>query len=280
MRGRIALMWSGVRWRVAIHRPQPECRETTHSLLSISVTAPVVQRRADKVMFISRPPAHLLRHLPLRIQQLHSRQRLHLRPQQLPRLQRQPRLPRLRRLHLQLLTHLHQLQQLLTRPHRRQQLQPPLLLQLPSRLRQQPLLPQQLLQAPPRQPRLRLLQPRRQQRQLPQHPLRRRGLLRHQGLARHLDLARLLCLGHSLTPGHVVERVVTVVYPNAFAALISAPSPVNSHRLRRRRSTFGNSRVAKIFSESSGFCREHVRKTRLIHFGQVHFNQGVQLCQR
>jgi hypothetical protein len=248
-------MWSGERPISSTAAPQVECREITRSLLSTSATAQVAQRLADKAISISRRPAQVLRHLPLRVQQLHSRQRLHLRPQQLPRLQRQPRLPRLRRLLLQLLTPLHQLQQLLTRPHRRQR--------LPSRLWQQLQLPQQLLQAPPRQPRLRLLQPRRQQRQLPQHPLRRRGLLRHQGLARHLDLALLLCLGHSLAPGHVVERVVTVVYPTAFAALISAPSAANSHRLRRSRSTFGNSRVANIFSESSGFWREHVRKTRL-----------------
>ena len=88
---------------MATHRPQPECRETTRSLLSTSATAPVVRRLADKAMSISRHPAQLLRHLPLRVQQLHSRQRLHQRPQQLPRLQRQPRLRQLqqRRQHLQ-----------------------------------------------------------------------------------------------------------------------------------------------------------------------------------
>ena len=83
---------------MATHRPQPECRETTRSLLSTSATAPEARRLADKAMSISRHPAHLLRPLPLRVQQLHSRQRLHQRPQQQSRLQLPPRLHLLQRL--------------------------------------------------------------------------------------------------------------------------------------------------------------------------------------
>ena len=77
---------------------QPECRETTRSLLSISATAPVARRLVDKAISTSRHPAQVLRPLPLRVQQLHSRQRLHQRPQQLPRLQLPPRLHLLQRL--------------------------------------------------------------------------------------------------------------------------------------------------------------------------------------
>ena len=79
---------------MATHRPQPECREKTRSLLSTSATAAVARRLADKAMPISRHPAQLLRHLPLRVQQLHSRQHLHQRP----RLQLPPRLHLLQRL--------------------------------------------------------------------------------------------------------------------------------------------------------------------------------------
>ena len=133
---------------MATHRPQLECRETTRSLFSTSATAPEARRLADKAMSISRHPAQLLRHLPLRIQQLHSRQRLHQRPQQLPRLQRQPRLHLLQRL----LEVLHLLQ------HQRPQ-------QLP--LQQQ-------------QPRLRLLRPRHLHRGLVLY----QGVVRNQGLGR------------------------------------------------------------------------------------------------
>jgi hypothetical protein len=88
---------------MAIHRPQPGCREITRSLLSTSATAPEALRLADKAMSISRHPAQVLRLRPLRAQQLHSRQRLHQRPP--------------------LLTRLRQLQQLLARLRLRQRLQ-------------------------------------------------------------------------------------------------------------------------------------------------------------
>ena len=121
-------------------------------------------------MSISRHPAQLLRHLPLRVQQLHSR--LRLQPQRQPRLQLQLR-SRLRQ-HQQLLTRLRQQLQLL------QQLQP----QLPQRQQRQLLLrlrPQSL--------------PRPRQRLHPHRPLLqdlhlRQGLARHQGLGQLRRRAR------------------------------------------------------------------------------------------
>ena len=141
--------------------------------------------------------------------------------------------------------------------------------------------------------------------------LRLRGLLQPQGLVPHQDLAPLLCLVHSPPPGtwwnalsSVKERgrvnpqvAITCLSPSTrrgshgalrstrcyrglperLRSLISAPSAVNSHRpAAAGRSTFGNCSVAKIFSESSGLCRQPVRKTKLTHFSRVHFNQGVQ----
>jgi hypothetical protein len=148
---------------MATHRPQLECRETTRSLFSTSATAPEPRRLADKAMSISRHPAQLLRHLPLRVQHLHSRQRLHQRPQLLL-LQRS----RLRQ-HQQLLTRLRQRLQLPPRPQRqllrllRQQQQLPLLLRLRQHRRRRLLRPRQL----------------------------HRGLLRHQGVLRNQGLGRL-----------------------------------------------------------------------------------------
>ena len=140
---------------MATHLPQPECRETTRSLLSISATAPVVRRLADKAMSISRHPAQLLRLLPVRIQQLHSRQRL----QQLPRLQRPLLLHR--PVQLRLRQHLHRQPRL--RLLRR-------LLEVPHLLQPQRLLRQLLLLRP---------------QQL------HRGLLPHQEVVRNQGLGRL-----------------------------------------------------------------------------------------
>ena len=114
---------------MATHPPQPECRETTRSLLSTSATAPVARRLADKAMSISRHPAQLLRPLPVRVQQPHSRQRPLQRrltrrlplQQLLTRLRQQPQQRRQPQPQLQLLT------------RRRQPLQPQLQLLLPQR---------------------------------------------------------------------------------------------------------------------------------------------------
>jgi len=94
------------------------------------------------------------------------------------------------------------------------------------------------LRQPPQLP----LQPRR----LAQH----RGLLRRQGLVRRRDLAPLLCLVRSCRQARGGTRLVRQ-FTRTLGSLISAPSAVNSNRLRRSRSTFGNCRTAKIFSEFS-----------------------------
>ena len=141
------------------HQPQPECRETTRSLLSTSAMAPEARRLADKAMSISRHPAQLLRHLPLRIQQLHSRQRLQQRPQQLPRLQQPRLLPRRQRPR--------QLPRLQRRPRLRLLRR---LLEVPHLLQPQRLLRQLLLLRP---------------QQL------HRGLLPHQEVVRNQGLGRL-----------------------------------------------------------------------------------------
>ena len=167
---------------MATHRPQPECRETTRSLLSTSATAPVARRLADKAMPTSRHPAQLLRHLPLRVQQLHSRQRLHQRPQQQSRLQLPPRL--------------HLLQRLLEVPHL---LQPQRLLLPPLRQRLQDLARQR---------------DRARYRGLAQHrhpapsysrkPLGRAPCLWHAG-GRRGDRSRVNTLGKSLSPDNSIQ---------------------------------------------------------------------------
>ena len=88
------------------------------------------------------------------------------------------------------------------------------------------------------------------------------------------------------------QRVVTAVYPNAFAAgylrlrqLLHRPSTFfiessagTTKRFEKCWADPPSAIVAsrRFFSESSGLCRQPVRKTKLTHFSQVHFNQGVQ----
>jgi hypothetical protein len=157
---------------MATHRPQPECRETTRSLLSTSATAPVARRLADKAMPTSRHPARLLRHLPLRVQQLHSRQRLQLPP----------------RLHL--------LQRLLEVPHL---LQPQRLLLPPLRQRLQDLARQR------DRARYRgLAQHRHPAPSYSRKPLRRTPCLWHAGGCRG-DRSRVKTLGKSLSPDNSIQ---------------------------------------------------------------------------
>jgi len=157
MRDKIALMWSMARWLVATHRPQPECRETTRSLLSTSAMAPEARRLADKAMSISRRPARLLRHLPLLVQQPPLPQLQQRRLQQQQQQQQRPRLRQLLRSRLrqppQLLTRLRRRLQLPPRPQRQLQL---LRLRL-RRQQQQQQLPRRLLLRLRRHRRLRLL---------------------------------------------------------------------------------------------------------------------------